>query len=105
MSDNKNEKENEGDIFEELKKEKQQSDDSTNTSTEVSSNTDVNTETDSEDKITINSLEKKEKVQRSFYISPQQDRNLEKLKARTGRDKSELVRIALDYMFENVEVK
>ena len=82
------------DIFNELKKEK---DKSKSNDTNPSSNTNTN--------FTIGSKKDKNRIQRSFYITPQLDRDLDKLKAKTGRDKSELVRIALSHMVENVKVK
>jgi len=44
-------------------------------------------------------------IQKLFYITPELDNFIEKLKKKTGRDRSEIVRIALTYFKENVEIK
>lgn len=97
----------ENDIFEELKNEKKKSEKKKNRTSEIDDNErdnksqNNNTQSD----FTIDSKENKNRIQRSFYITPQLDRELEKLKAKTGRDKSELVRIALKHMVKNAKVK
>ena len=113
---NNNADNNDKDIFDDLKKEKNKSksiknknesknNSSTSNSSSSNTNGNSNTSTNNETNLTINSKENKNRIQRSFYITPRLDRELEKLKAQTGRDKSELVRIALNHMVKNVEVK
>ncbi|MFW6009505.1 MAG: hypothetical protein ACOCP8_09605 [archaeon] len=43
-------------------------------------------------------------VERSHYIYSYQDEKLDYLKKKTGESKTELVRIALDYFIDNVEI-
>ena len=114
MNNNADADNNEKDIFDDLKKEKNKSkskknknESKSNTSNSSSSdtNTSSNASTNNETNFTINNKENENRIQRSFYITPRLDRELEKLKAQTGRDKSELVRIALNHMVKNVEVK
>jgi len=111
---NNNAYNNDEDIFNELKKEKNKSkskknkkkpEGNSNNSSSSKTNGSSNTSTNNKPNLTINSKENKNRIQRSFYITPRLDRELEKLKAQTGRDKSELVRIALNHMVKNVEVK
>lgn len=55
--------------------------------------------------ITITSKEKEEKLKRTYYIDPDNANKIDWASRKTGRDKSEIVRIALNYFFENAEIK
>lgn len=48
---------------------------------------------------------KPEKIQRTYYISPTEDKLLRELAIQNERDKSELVRIAIDFFNQNAKIK
>jgi flagellar biosynthesis/type III secretory pathway M-ring protein FliF/YscJ len=65
---------------------------------------DSNKETQNGSKTTINlSKEKKEpkKIKRTYYIYEDEDEKLNDLAEQTDRDKSELIRIAINFLYEN----
>lgn len=65
-----------------------------------------NSESNSESKIELKSKSKENnRISRTFYINEQDDDYLEILSEKSGRDKSELVRLAIRYFYDNVEVK
>ena len=56
-------------------------------------------------KIRISTNTGTQNKQYSVYLRPEQSDTLEWLANKTGKDRSEIVRIALDYLFENFEIK
>lgn len=74
-----------------------------NRNDKINSNSDI----DSNSNITIEKKERKtdQHIQRLFYITPELDNFLERLKKKTGRDKSEIVRLALSYLYDNIKIK
>ncbi len=57
---------------------------------------------DNDSNIAISKKESTNHIQRIFYITPDLDKFINKLKKETGRDKSEIVRIALTYLKEQL---
>ena len=61
---------------------------------------------DSKKPITISKEENSQKkIKRTYYIYEENDEKISKLSRRSGKDKSELVRIAIDFLYDNVEIK
>jgi hypothetical protein len=56
-------------------------------------------------KLVLESERKEEKIYRGFYFEQKQIDAIDRLARSTGKDKSEIVRIAIDFLEENVEVK
>lgn len=58
------------------------------------------------DKLDLSKERKKpEKIQRTYYISSKEDKLLRDLAIENERDKSELVRIAIDFFDQNAKIK
>lgn len=55
--------------------------------------------------VTITSKKNKGKVKRTYYLDPEVEKNITWLSRKTDRDKSEIVSLALEYFFDNVEVE
>ena len=98
-----------GDIPGLKKKDKAVKSDSDNTSNSTSQNksdNDIKVESNSTStKLVLESERKEEKVYRGFYFEQKQIDAIDRLARSTGKDKSEIVRIAIDFLEENVEVK
>jgi hypothetical protein len=80
-----------------------------NTSTSTSKNK-INNDSESKkdstgNKLVLESERKEEKVYRGFYFEQKQIDAIDRLARITGKDKSEIVRIAIDFLEDNVEVK
>lgn len=69
----------------------------------IDSNSNINSDSNITIKKKINKADKH--IQRLFYITPELDNFLEKVKKKTGRDKSEIVRMALSYLRDNLEIE
>lgn len=100
-----------GDIPGLKKKDKDNRSDSDSTITSASaskneSNTTSNDKSNSNNtKLVLESERKKEKIYRGFYLEQKQIDAIDRLARSTGKDKSEIIRIAIDFLEENVEVK
>jgi len=69
-------------------------------------NVNGNGDGDSKKPITISKEENSQKkIKRTYYIYEENDEKISKLSRRSGKDKSELVRIAIDFLYDNVEIK
>jgi len=69
-------------------------------------NVNGNGDGDSKKPITISKEENSQKkIKRTYYIYEENDEKISKLARRSGKDKSELVRIAIDFLYDNVEIK
>jgi hypothetical protein len=87
-------------------------DDNSNDKGNVNSNSDSKdkskSESNVESKPTISlSKEKTEpkKVKRTYYIYEDEDKKLNELARKTDRDKSELIRIAINFLYDNAETE
>jgi len=87
------------------KKEKSKAKDEKN---DVNNNGDVNGDGDSNSnkKITLSKGKNKpKKIKRTYYIYEENDEKISKLARESGKDKSELIRIAIDFLYDNVDIK
>jgi len=69
-------------------------------------NGNVNGGDDSKKPITISKEETtSKKIKRTYYLYEENDEKISKLARKSGKDKSELIRIAIDFLYDNVEIK
>lgn len=55
--------------------------------------------------VTISAKKEEKHIKRTYYIHKHQDKNITKLARKTDRDKSEIIRMAIDYFLDNVIVE
>lgn len=55
--------------------------------------------------INIIKTKKESKIKRTYYIKPEHDKKINELSRKSGRDKSELIRMAIDFFYNNVSVE
>lgn len=93
------------DIFDKLSKNKEEAEKKTAAQTKENVKSNVDGNGNSKNTITLTNKEEKSKLKRTYYIDPEQEKNITWASRKTGRDKSEIVRMALDFFFENVNVE
>lgn len=86
-------------IFNDLKKNKEQAEQG------KKEEVDSKVNGDGSSNFTLTSKKETQKLKRTYYLEPEQDKNIAWAARRTGRDKSEIVRLALDYFFAHVEIE
>lgn len=98
---------NRNQVFNKINKRKQQND--IKEEKDVKGDVDVNVNDNVKDTGSVNIMigpkAEDKHLKRTYYIYKDHDREISKLARRTGRDKSEIVRMALDYFLENVKVQ
>lgn len=93
------------DIFKELEKNKVKADKESKQINKKKDNVNGDVNDNANNRVTLTSKEENKKVKRTYYIHPEQDKNISWASRKTGRDKSEIVRRALDYFFEKIEIE
>jgi len=100
---------NRNQVFNKINKRKQQSDIKEEKDVKGDGGVDVNVNDNVKDTGSVNIMlgpkAEEKHLKRTYYIYKDHDREISKLARKTGRDKSEIVRMALDYFLENVKVE
>ncbi|MFW6229844.1 MAG: CopG family transcriptional regulator [Halanaerobium sp.] len=71
----------------------------------VNGNGDIDVNIDGDVNIDILKSKEDQKVKRTYYIKQDHDKRLNELSRKSGRDKSELIRMAIDFLYENANLK
>lgn len=68
-------------------------------------NGDIDANIDGDVNIDIFKSQEDKKVKRTYYIKSDHDKKLNELSRKSGRDKSELIRMAIDFLYDNATME
>ena len=68
-------------------------------------NGDIDVNIDGDVNIDILKSQEDKKVKRTYYIKSEHDKKLNELSRKSGRDKSELIRMAIDFLYKNANME
>ena len=96
---------NRNQVFDKINKKNKKSDVKDNSNVNSNDKVNVKGDVNSDVNVTISSKKEDKHIKRTYYIHKYQDKDITKLARKTDRDKSEIVRMAIDYFLDNVTVK
>lgn len=72
---------------------------------DVNGDGDIDVNIDGDVNIDILKSQEDKKVKRTYYIKSEHDKKLNELSRKSGRDKSELIRMAIDFLYKNANME